>query len=225
MIELSRAYIRDQVADSRAIYQRGVGIYEIGSFLPGDAAPEKGYFSYVMDGNYGEYDTVVQIRDGGVEASCDCPYPGPGCKHIVAALLDARDVMGRWKDAGPGGTAGHGAGGYLSREEIRTLALEDRKRRARTESFTVDEGEMLKGERLVHTENGRTYRVTLHDPATGQGHCSCPDYLYNCLGTCKHLIFLSRRLSRKRGFKKRLDGERFPYVDLYWDSESRQPAL
>jgi superfamily II DNA or RNA helicase len=225
MVELSRTYIRDQVADSKAIYQRGVGLYQIGSFLPGDSDPEKGCFSYVMDGNYGDYDTVVQMRDDGVEASCDCPYPGPGCKHIVAALLDARDVLGRWKNHAIDYATRVGENRFLSPEEIRTQALEDRKRRARTESFALVEGEMLKGEHIVKTESGRRYTVTLHDPANGRGHCSCPDYGFNCLGTCKHLIFATQRLSRKRGLKKRLARERFPYVDLYWDSQTSRPAL
>ena len=223
MIDISRGYIRDHVADSVVIYQRGEDIFKCGSFLLGNAMPSKGYFAYEMDGNYGDYKTIVQMKEDTLETSCDCPYPGPGCKHIVAALLDARDIYQRWLDAD--GALPDAEAAFLSPEEIRAQALEDREKRARSESFKVTEGDLLKGEHLMQTENGRLYTVTLHDPGQGRGHCTCPDYLCNRLGTCKHLIALTRRFKRKRGVNKRLAQERFPYVDLYWDSESQQPAL
>ncbi|MGD9506182.1 MAG: SWIM zinc finger domain-containing protein, partial [Syntrophobacteraceae bacterium] len=42
-------------------------------------------------GNYGDYDVAIEQADGTIEASCDCPYDGYPCKHIVAVLLSFLD--------------------------------------------------------------------------------------------------------------------------------------
>jgi ATP:corrinoid adenosyltransferase len=225
MIDLTREFIRDHVADSVVIFQRGVQIYQHGSFLLLDGSPQKGFFTYEMDGNYGDYETRIVMPDGQVETSCDCPYPGKGCKHTVAALLDARDVLEQWRSIGVGSVDQSTDEPYLTPDEIKQLALEDREKRARNEAFTVTEGDMPKGEHLVQTVSGRIYTVTLHDPANGMGHCTCPDYLTNRLGTCKHIIFLTKRFAKKRGAKERLARERFPFVDLFWDSVTQRPKM
>ncbi|UCF92692.1 MAG: DEAD/DEAH box helicase [Desulfobacterales bacterium] len=221
MIELTRDFIRNHVADSAVIYRRGLQIYEHGSFIRKETVPEKGWFAYEVDGNYGDYNTQIQFSNGNVRTTCDCPYPRKGCKHTVAVLFDIRAIMQRGQQA----VAPPDEEPFLSPEEIRQQALEDRNHRARHETFTVTEGEMYKGEHLVETPHGKLYTVTLHDPVRGRGHCTCPDYLSNRLGTCKHMIFMTNLLTKKRGFKKRVARERFPFVDIYWDSESDQPRL
>ncbi len=42
--------------------------------------------------------------------------------------------------------------------------MDDRKHRAKVETFEVTEGEMFKGEHLLETTMGKQYTVTLHDP-------------------------------------------------------------
>jgi superfamily II DNA or RNA helicase len=225
MVDLSREFIRDHLADSAVIFQRGVHLFEHGSFVLKQADMDKGWFAYEMDGNFGDYTIRIQLANDKLVTSCDCPYPGNGCKHTVAALLDTRDVVQRWRQKSSSITTPPIEEPYLAPEEIRQQALEDRKRRARSEAFTVTEGEMLKGEHLLETTSGRQYTVTLHDPASGQGHCNCPDFLTNRIGTCKHLIFLVNYLKKKRGFKKQVARERFPFVDIYWDSVNNQPRV
>jgi hypothetical protein len=119
----------------------------------------------------------------------------------VAVLLDVRDIVGRWKAAVQSPpTNATGKEPSLSEDEIRRQALEDRQKRAQSEKFTVIEGEMFKGQHLLQTDAGKQYVVTQHDPAEGRGHCGCPDYAGNRLGTCKHLIYLTAFLRRKRDF-------------------------
>ncbi|MEZ4579316.1 MAG: hypothetical protein R2875_15295 [Desulfobacterales bacterium] len=65
---------------------------------------------------------------------------------------------------------------WLSREEIRVQALEDRKRRARSENMRITAGDMNKGEHLVETPAGKQYDGSPHDPVSGRGISSCPDY-------------------------------------------------
>ncbi len=222
MIELTESLIRDHIADTSVIYRRGVNLYQHGSFVLAESDPEKGSFSYRVDGSYGDYTTRVLLKESGVETSCSCPYPGKGCKHTVAVLLDVRDQLDRWKPIGPPELTEEP---FLTPEEIRKQALADRESRARTEAFTVSEGEMLKGIHLIQTKAGKQYEVTLHDPENGKGHCTCPDFLTNRLGTCKHLIFFGKYFKKKPGFKSALERERFPFVDIFWDSETDQPRL
>lgn len=76
MVDISREFVRDHIADSAVIYKRGVRIYEHGSFILRESNPEKGYFNYHVDGNYGDYTTRIQVNDSHVDTACDCPYPG-----------------------------------------------------------------------------------------------------------------------------------------------------
>ena len=227
MFDITREFIDEHFADTSLIYRRGLDIYAHGAFVLKEADRDTGRFTYSVDGSYGDYTTAVRVREEGVETNCNCPYPAEGCKHAVAALLDVRDIMDGWKrDVAKGSVSlDEPEEPYLSPEEIREQALEDRRLRARNEAFTITEGEMLKGAHLVETSAGRQYTVTLHDPALGTGHCTCPDFLTNHLGTCKHMIHLAHVLGKKRGFTARLKRERFPFVDIYWDSVGDEPRL
>lgn len=227
MFELTREYIRKNVAFSEIIYQRGKMIYEHGAYFCTDARPETGSFTYEVDGTYGDYTTRIQMLKNGANYSCDCPYPANGCKHTIAVLLDVYDRINQWRsessaDTGPDSEP---PAPYLTAEEIKNQALEDRRKRADNERFNVILGDMYKGEHLIETPKGRQYQVTLHDPATSLGHCSCPDFLTNRLGTCKHILFLTRHLKKKKDFTERIAQERFPFVDICWDSVHERPRL
>jgi len=226
MPPLTAETIKKNFADSAVIYERGLGIYQNGAFVLKESDSSRGAFRYIVDGSYGDYTTEVRIAQSRIDVSCTCPYPGSGCKHAVAALLDVRDIVRSWKSAVESQpTDAAGKESCLSEEDIRRQAVEDRRKRAHNEKFKVIEGEMYKGRHLLQTDMGRQYVVTLHDPAEGRGHCSCPDYVGNRLGTCKHLIYLSAHLQRKRDFGRRVSKEKFPFFDIYWDSMHDRPRL
>lgn len=227
MIDLTTEFIKKKVAFSDIIYDRGRNLYENGSYMCSEADLDKGWFVYDVDGTYGDYTTKVQLLPEGVNSACDCPYPGKGCKHTVAVLLDIYDRIMGWKndaDKTPMPKEKRtepllvDEEQYLTPEEIRQQALEDRKSRARQEEFKITLGDMFKGEHLVETPKGRQYLVTLHDPVEGRGHCSCPDFATNRLDTCKHLIYLTSYVKKQKNFAERVKSERFPFVDIYWDS-------
>lgn len=229
MHDLTHEYISENVADSSVIFQRGTHLFNHGAFLCTENMPEEGRFVYGVDGNYGDYTIEIIMEEERVETNCDCPYPSDGCKHVVAALLD---IMGRQKRVEKNLSGGESLPEdscekeeWLSPEEIRRQALEDRMKRAGREEFRLIEGEMYKGVHLVTTLRGRQYEVTLHDPAAAAGHCTCPDFLTNRLNTCKHLIFAGDELKAKRGFRGKVQQERFPFVDIFWDSVHGRPRL
>ena len=165
MFDLDVDFIRNHVADTPVIFKRGTAIYEYGAFLLDEADMNSGRFVYEVDGNFGDYTTSVQFLEDSVDTSCDCPYPGTGCKHTVAVLLDVMQVIAGRKIAGAACVPETSvpAEPYLTPEEIKAQALEDRRQRARSEHFSITEGEMLKGEHLVETSAGRQYTVTLND--------------------------------------------------------------
>ena len=206
-------------ADSAAIYARGVGLYRAGTFRVLECDHEAGRHLYEVDGAYGDYRTEVRIGSE-LASSCDCPYPGQGCKHAVAVLHHLLDLQQQTESFIPAEVEPH-----LTRDEIRLQALDDRRKRATRESFAVIEGDMFKGDHLVTTPKGRQYQVTLHDPATATGHCSCPDYQVNRLGTCKHILWLSAHLREKKWFLEQVARERFPYIDIHWDGAEGRPRL
>ena len=134
MIELSPRYIEKQVADSKAIFQRGLTLYEFGAFNCVEADPKNGNFVYEVDGNYGDYTTRISLEKE-PSTVCDCPYPGSGCKHTVAVMLDAFDRIQKWRTT-PVETPGQqpltlDQERFLTAGEIRKQALEDRANRAK----------------------------------------------------------------------------------------------
>jgi len=221
MVTLQLDTIR-QFADSPIIFKRGVFLQKNGAFRRMGELSGDGRHVYEVDGNYGNYRTEV-ILNGTVNGRCNCPYPGPGCKHLVAILLELFDQQGSAQEMPIEDDDLQAQ--YLSYEEIKQQAVDDRHKRAKQEGFTVTQGDMLKGDHLVTTVKGRQYQVTLHNPADGLGHCSCPDFYSNKLGTCKHLIFLATFLKGQKGFTKRLARETFPYIDIFWDSVAGKPRL
>ena len=224
MQTLSKDHIQNKIADTQLIFYRGLSTYHHGSYFLSKKDLAKKQFTYEFDGSVGNYTAKIHFKGGNqVETACDCPYPRQGCRHVVAAILNARDILTKYK---------HGEevlleseGPNLSEAEIKAQALEDRKKRARSEKFTTIRGDMFKGDHLVINQRSRQYNVTLHDPEKQLGHCSCPDYLTNGLGTCKHIQFMTGFLKKEPGFKKQLAGEVFPYTDIYWDSLSEGPKL
>lgn len=69
------------------IFDRGHNYYLSGNVSEISYDPDTESISAEVSGNYGDY--CVQIKQVGEEirATCNCPYDGYPCKHIVAVLL------------------------------------------------------------------------------------------------------------------------------------------
>ncbi|MCF6247311.1 MAG: SNF2-related protein [Desulfobacula sp.] len=224
---LSRQKIKADIADSNIIFYRGVKIYENNELLYEGNDGNK-LFEFRYDGNYGDYEICIDISNEQNPGSCSCPYPGDGCKHIVASLLMVYDITftnDKNPDLQPRPEQAEEMQPYLTYDEIKTQAMDDRQKRAKKETFTIIQGDSFKGEHLIETTSKKQYLVVMHNPESGKGHCSCPDFLTNKLNTCKHIIFLKNHFSSIKGFKKQLEDELFPFIDIFWDSKKNAPKL
>ncbi|WP_420264165.1 SNF2-related protein [Candidatus Magnetominusculus dajiuhuensis] len=226
MVSFTKEFIKNNISDSTLTFERGLGIFRLGNYYLKEEDYEKKTFNYTVDGNYGEYDVRVAFDNGDVKYACNCPYHSDGCKHTVAVCLDIIGRMARHKSAGEaaeGSTTVHANDKYLSYDEVRELALSSRQKSAQTEKFKLIDGETYKGEHMLVNAKGKEYIVTLHDPEKGNGHCSCPDFNTNRLGTCKHLIYVHSSLKTRKDFKATIEKEKFPFVHIYWDSTEDKP--
>ena len=52
--------------------------------------------------------------------------------------------------------------------------------------------------------SGNTYRVSIRGAGPGENFCTCPDFVTNTLGTCKHIEFTLGTLEKRRGGKSAL---------------------
>jgi len=69
---------------------------------------------------------------------------------------------------------------------------------------------------VTNPESRNTYRVAIRGEELGANFCTCPDFVTNTLGTCKHIEFTLARLRRKRGGRRALaDGFRPEYSEVY----------
>jgi superfamily II DNA or RNA helicase len=236
MNALSHTVVKNSVAKNETIFIRGENIFALGNYTLFEVDSDEGSYTYHFDGSFGDYQVRVKLLDGKVESSCTCPYPHGGCKHVVAACLDISERQRRQEKLGgdpgqlPGETSGTGEGKgvpqeYLTPEEIKELALESRRERAKKEKFDLIRGETLKGCHGVRTARGRDYTVTIYNPVDEKGHCSCPDFANNHLDTCKHLIFACRVLQGEKNCMALSEQERFPFVHCTWNSRLHRPVL
>jgi SNF2 family DNA or RNA helicase len=77
--------------------------------------------------------------------------------------------------------------------------------------------------RINNPQSKSSYRVAIRGLRPGDNFCSCPDYMTNELGTCKHIEFTLAKLEKKRGAKAAfVRGYRPPFSELYLRNDGRR---
>ncbi len=69
------------------IYARGYNYYRDGMVEALSYHPDQEKIQAIVSGSYDSYAVVVQLVHNKIKASCECPYEGYPCKHMVATLL------------------------------------------------------------------------------------------------------------------------------------------
>ncbi|MHC5081513.1 MAG: DEAD/DEAH box helicase, partial [Planctomycetota bacterium] len=66
----------------------------------------------------------------------------------------------------------------------------------------------------VRSESGRVYRVQIRSLTSAENTCTCPDYLANLLGTCKHIEAVALKIRSRLG-KRALEAARPTCAQVY----------
>jgi hypothetical protein len=91
---------------------------------------------------------------------------------------------------------------YGDEHEVRRYERAMRAHRARTENFAVEPlGPRVDGAYRVSGESGASYYVDVVDGSGQHDTCTCPDYLTNDLGTCKHVEAVRRAVNGRRAWR------------------------
>ncbi len=88
----------------------------------------------------------------------------------------------------------------LNEEELIRRAIAEREERSRIEKFKLQSQDPQKpwtDYTVTSAASGKTYRVALRGHERGISYCSCPDFRTNTLGTCKHILYVLRRVKAK----------------------------
>ncbi len=140
--------------------------------------------------------TLQSARAKQLQVNCDnCDVP---CHHAAAALaylLEAKSVLGLAAPPDESVPLEN-----LTEDELTQRALAEREKRAAEERMTVrstDNSVPWTDYVVTSRESGKTYRVALRGKELGESYCSCPDFRTNHLGTCKHILLVSRRVSKR----------------------------
>jgi SNF2-related domain/Helicase conserved C-terminal domain len=140
--------------------------------------------------------TLQSARTKQLQTNCDhCEVP---CVHLGAALdylLDAKSVLGFAQP--PDETVPLE---NLTPEELQRRALAEREKRASEERMRVRSTcpERPWTDYIVTSErSGRSYRVAIRDRDGEHSYCTCPDFRTNSLGTCKHILHVQSKLSKR----------------------------
>jgi len=159
------------------------------------------------------YTVYISLDDEGEPLiSCDCPFDWePVCKHGVAVLL-AYEAEAR-----------------ADQETLSSAvdsAVADRAKRGRTE-VKVEHvaGHPCFGTwraRSVSSPFSRSYDVQIRSLDARRNACSCPDFLINRLGTCKHIESVLHRLGQEGAERPKDLALAFFY--LSWD-EPEAPVI
>ena len=88
----------------------------------------------------------------------------------------------------------------LDETELVRRALAERTQRAREEKMSVkalDASRPWTDYAVTNKNSGKSYRVALRGLECGESYCTCPDFRTNTLGTCKHVLRVTRLVRRK----------------------------
>ena len=128
----------------------------------------------------------------------NCTRCSSVCEHIGAAvsvILEEKMLLGLAKPPKERVPVES-----LSDEELIAQALEDRRVRSveqRMKVRSLNPDELWTDYVVTNPESGKSYRVALRGWEPGESFCTCPDFRTNTLGTCKHIMNVARKATRR----------------------------
>lgn len=150
----------------------------------------------------------IVATDDTLLLACDCRDGAEICRHMVAALYAYADQK-------------ESAGQLFSAADT---AIRDRIQRGRTEVRVEHlSGQPWFGDWQAETIASAThfprrYKVAIRSLKHRANLCTCPDFLTNQLGTCKHIEAVLHKIGKRKDFRKIKNlPAPLSYVYLAWD--------
>ncbi|MBP7866683.1 MAG: DEAD/DEAH box helicase family protein [Acidobacteria bacterium] len=172
---------------------------------------ERDRVTFLVTDRFRDFRPVLDLSDPGAPRhACDCGSYLKCCHHVVAAFIHLERLAA---DAPPAADA---VAPY-TRGEMLERVLEERRERARTEPFRLQEGPSIYGPHEVVTGRHKRYEITIRDFDRMQWYCSCPDFRLNKLGTCKHLMFAHAKLHSAYRGASESEKAVYPYFEIFCD--------
>jgi len=165
-------------------------------------------FEFDVDDDFADYSVQITVTDSVVEHKCSCKAPDV-CEHVIASLLHLHDDV--IKDHRPIAVEGKA---YSKKGMIKRVIAE-REQKADKAEYKIKYASNPFGPHVLLNEKSQEYNITIRDFNKKIGHCTCPDYQNNKLGTCKHLIFAFGKFSANRKYKA--NKSLYPFVEVYLD--------
>ncbi|MBN2810105.1 MAG: DEAD/DEAH box helicase [Deltaproteobacteria bacterium] len=204
LAELKEEYFRTDYIEKR-------GRHFLQNDLCNETTVQKDIFRFVVEDRFDDFTVEIDISGERLKSSCNCHFINPCCSHIAAALLKLHEKIM------DGGLEEDLDSNIYTRQEMIERVLQERKERAEKDFFKLEIGDTVYGTHQVTTAAGQTYQITVRDFDKSQGYCSCPDFQINKLGTCKHLLYAVNKLKKDLPYRKLLDEQSYPFIDIYCD--------
>ncbi|RLD65175.1 MAG: helicase, partial [Bacteroidetes bacterium] len=92
--------------------------------------------------------------------------------------------------------------------------LGERQEKAKKAEYKIEQSDNIYGEHILYNEKGIEYKLTFYNFNKEHGHCSCPDYATNKLGTCKHLMYAFKYVKAKKRTPEYYQHP-YPFVEIF----------
>jgi superfamily II DNA or RNA helicase len=165
---------------------------------------ERSAIAFVADKKLGRVRVRLDADDDGLHARCGCGQAnGRACRHAAALELLLR-----------GDTLPQHADVPAEEQPIEELERQRRVERGASELFEVAglAARSLPARCQVRSPSEQAYDVTVRSLGERHSSCTCPDFLTNRLGTCKHIEAVLLRLRKARA-RDGADGQGYLYLE------------
>lgn len=144
-----------------------------------------------------EVEDKFTVTLGRVE-ECSCKNTAP-CAHILACKTYLERITRELPEPKEGKA-------YTRAGMIRRV-VNERKKRAFSEQFSVKMSANWHGEHELRTSDNSQYKITLRSDSSG--YCNCSDFGTNKLGTCKHLMYVQAQVNPGT--------DPYPFLEIFLD--------
>ena len=185
-------------------YRRGHALYMNGQCVL--LSQSGSQINYSVFDEFDDFKVSVIFNEK-LEMQCECKSKLI-CQHKIAALIQTHEELSRNTNniAKPGI--------QYSREGMIKRVMKERTEKSNSLNYKLELADNIYGIHNLYNEKGKLYNITLRDFKNEHGHCSCPDFKTNKLGTCKHLMFAFRQIKKNKKLLENKSTE-FPFVEIY----------